>query len=45
LRARQCRDDQQDRIGAGRARFGDLDRVDHEVFAQQRRRNGSASAC
>ena len=39
-------DDQQDRVGAGRARLGDLVRVDDEVFAQHRqaRRRARAAA-
>ena len=35
-------DDQQDRVGADRARFGDLPRIDHEILAQDRQAHGGA---
>ena len=35
-------DDDQDRIGADRARFGDLPWIDHEILAQRRQIAGGA---
>ena len=38
----QRRRDQQDAIGAGQTRLGDLPGVDHEILAQQRKVSGAA---